>query len=213
MDDKKSNEQLDDQFDQYIELFRMAYSEKPKNTVIEMKKALQRLYIFSSSSNDTMKHTFRKSLGEISFFPFIIFIGIVLFSLIGFFQLNNYGMYFFGEVFFFAGLGVGLYIPAFGLIFLASHGGTGFAIMLGSLLSESLNSPIWSDHPVNLYLYFGLMILIGVIAVLLSIVHNLSRSMKKDKRFFLIIVALYLLVLFMSGIFPYIVPILLQFHL
>lgn len=202
MDDKKLNENLDSQFDQYIELLRMAYSEKPKNTVIEMKKTLLRLSMLSSSSNDSMKHTFHKSLGEISLFPFIVFIGIILFSLVGLFQLNNYGMYFFGEIFFFAGLGIGLYVPVFGLIFLASHGGSGYALMLSSLLSESFNSPIWTDHPINLYLYFGVMILIGIVAVLLSIVHNLSFSMKKDKKFFLIIAFLYLLVLFMAGILP-----------
>ena len=177
----------DDEFDKYEELLRISYSENPNNTMKELKKILQKLSMIPIDENVSMKTTFLRSIKEIEFFPFAVFLGIIFTSLIGLFQINNYGMYIFGEVFFFAGFGIGLYAPFFGLIFLASHGGTGYAMMLGVLLADSFNSPIWSDNPSSFYLYFGLMAIILIIAVLLSIVHNISSAMKRDKRFAIII--------------------------
>ena len=42
---------------------------------------------------------------------------------------EQFMMYFFGTVFFLAGLFIGLNVPVFGIIFLFSHGGSGFGII------------------------------------------------------------------------------------
>ena len=203
----------DNQFEKYMKLLRESYEKKPKNTLIEMEIILKKLHMITNQNSESILQSFSKAFKEISFFPVFIIICFIVSSLIGLFQIQNYEMYLFGEVFFFAGLGVGLFVPAFGLLFLMSHGGTGFCLMIGSLLSDFITSPIWSDNPVGLYFYFGIMIVILIGAVIISIVHNLSASVKKNRKIFYLIGILYLIILLMAGILPYIAPYIVQFHL
>ena len=195
----------DNKFETYMKLLRQSYEKKPKNTLIEMEIILERLNMISDKKNESIMKSFQKGLKEISFFPAFIVIMVILTSLIGLFQIQNYGLYFFGEIFFFAGLGIGLFVPGFGLIFLVSHGGSGLSLMIGALMGDVLNSSIWTDNPVKLYFYLGVMIAILIVAVVFTIFHNLSFSVRKNQKVFYIIAILLLIVLLMAGILPYIV--------
>ena len=84
-------------------------------------------------------------------------------------------IYLFGEVFFLAGLFVGLNFPVIGLLFLLTHGGSGLLIMIVSFLGgfdnkvldfkRFFDNPVFSDGgiPSDFKLYFGAMITIFII--------------------------------------------------
>ena len=186
-----------EQFNDYIEWLRKVFDKNPSKVNNELYGVLKRL---EENPDSTAKSIFK----EID--PFIIFIGINIFLilLIGLFNISTYYMYFFGLIFFIAGYLIGKFVPMFGIIFLFSHGGTGFGLMIASLIGESINNPLFQDNPINFIIYFVILLLITAVATLLLIINNLSKTAKELWQFKYLPLGLYTLVLFCCGIFPHI---------
>lgn len=100
---------------------------------------------------------------------------------LGLFNIENYPMYFFGFIFFVAGMLIGNFVPVFGIIFLISHGMTGFGLMVSALeLSNYLM--ILSDTPAFYSTLLGI-IVIGLFSfgIFFAIIHSLGKL--KDKKY------------------------------
>ena len=111
-------------------------------------------------------------------------------------------MYFFGTVFFLAGLFIGLNGPIFGIIFLFSHGGTGLGIMCFSKIKGILESPLMTDNPTNLKYLLVLgtgLILAGIIS---TIFYNVSKKIRDQKYSLPIILAMFVIGIAIIQILP-----------
>ena len=100
---------------------------------------------------------------------------------LGLFNIEKYPMYFFGFIFFVAGMLIGNFVPGFGIIFLISHGMTGFGLMVSALeLSDYLM--ILSDTPAFYSTLLGI-IVIGLFSfgIFFAIIHSLGKL--KDKKY------------------------------
>lgn len=197
---------MDREFEEKVELLRNSYLLKPRNTLVELEKTLQKLGMLTKE--DASKKSFDKKhiLDDIDKDLLLTVILVVLIGLMGLFQIDSIPLYLFGLAFFIAGLFIGLKNKGFGLIFLASHGLTGLGLMIGSLLHKVVSSPLFTDLSFKLYIYFGIMIIIGIIALIIVILSNLSDSMKKLKYIPNVVLFLFLLVFIMAGIMSYIMP-------
>ena len=168
------------EFDSQIEKLRVLYNEKPTETINEINKAIINL------KNETNEDVPEKKYSRRAVISGLFAVCIFLISITNI----NYGseqfmMYFFGTVFFLAGLFIGLNVPVFGIIFLFSHGGTGLGIMCFTKINKILQSPIMTDNPTNLQnlLVLGVgLILIGIIS---TIFYNVSKKIR-DKKYSLI---------------------------
>ena len=176
-------------FDSYISKINEYYTKNEKVTINELKEATNRMQNAIEFPNK-----FRNSI-MLNLDKVIIGIFIFLTVLLGLLNIQGFGLYFFGMAFFFSGLFVGMFIKYFGLIFLFSHGLTGFVFMintmLGSTFSEMndtsiislLNSPVLQDKPTHLMTYLILLLAIIVMAFLSAIAHNIFEVLR-DKRYF-----------------------------
>lgn len=126
--------------------------------------------------------------------------------------LNNSfdGTYYFGAIFYLAGLFIGLNIKGVGLIFLLSHGGTGIGIMLVPTIINILKSPLMSDLANNNIMSILVIAFIAiVVAILMTVFYNLSDQFK-NKNYSLPVI----LLLFMIGIVIIkIIPIIYNIHI
>lgn len=108
----------------------------------------------------------------------LVCVGILL---LGLSNLEEFFLYFFGWIFFVVGMLVGSFVPVFGIIFLLSHGMTGFGLMLHAL---ELNNyfVILSDSPKLYSLIFGVLV-VGLFSfgVFSAIIHSLGKL--KDKKY------------------------------
>lgn len=100
---------------------------------------------------------------------------------LGLFNIDKYPIYFFGFIFFVAGMLIGTFVPGFGIIFLISHGMTGFWLMV-SALELSNYSMILSDTPVFYRILLGI-IVIGLFSfgIFFTIINSLGKL--KDKKY------------------------------
>ena len=121
--------------------------------------------------------------------------------LLGLSNLENFPMYFFGSVFFFAGLLIGLFAPFFGLIFLFSHGLTGFSLMINAL-NENLASPVYSDASGYAYvILISLMVSFALLGFIFTIIHNIKIN--KDNKYRLLLPFIFFFIsLFIAALFP-----------
>ncbi len=207
------NSSLDKQyFDKYIEELYNINSENPKRANDIAKRGLDDLGLLNESNKNFLGIDIE----------WAIIVGIcILIALGGFFAPNiKLGFsYIGGLVFFFAGVFIGLDIPLFGLIFLFTHGGVGLCLMIMSLIGGDdlfefpniTNNPVFSDGgmPLNLRMYLSITITILVIAVLYTIIHNLSPRLKENKKHMIIIMTIYLVFIVLVGLitrfFPYLI--------
>lgn len=202
---EKDNEIMnDDYYNRYINEMNKIYQEdKIRANRMAKRRLIELGYIKENRKNsaNSLNLEFDKKTK--------IIIGIcILFFLVSFLAPDpiSIPIYLFGLVFFLAGLFIGLYIPYFGLIFLLTHGGTGFFLMLSTLIASNpnqssigidfANNPVFSDGgiPSNIKLYFYLIIVILIVAVVFTIIHNVSEKVKSDKKNTIIILILYLIV-------------------
>ncbi len=184
---------MNKEFNDQIEELKEAYEKDPNKVKKELRKALININL----SNKIFK--------DIDIDIIVTTILIIITFLIGFLNIKSYGMYLFGIAFFLAGLFVGMKQKGFGLIFLLSHGVTGICIMIGSLLSNIINSPILEDSTPMVFIYLGLGIIIIIIGLILTVIHNLSDNLKEIKWFQNLILGLFNIAFFMSAIFPHII--------
>lgn len=174
------------EFDSQIEKLRVLYNEKPTETINEINKAIINL------KNETNEDVPGKKYSRRAVISGLFAVCIFLISITNI----NYGseqfmMYFFGTVFFLAGLFIGLNVPVFGIIFLFSHGGTGLGIMCFTKINKILQSPIMTDNPTNLQNLLVLGVGLIVIGVILTIFYNVSKKIRDKKYSLLIILAMF----------------------
>lgn len=100
-------------------------------------------------------------------------------------------MYFFGTVFFLAGLFIGLNGPIFGIIFLFSHGGAGLGIMCFSKIKGILDSPLMTDGPSNLQYLLATGAGLIVAGIISTIFYNVSKKIRDQKYSLPIILAMF----------------------
>lgn len=174
------------EFDSQIEKLRVLYNEKPTETINEINKAIINL------KNETNEDVPEKKYSRRAVISGLFAVCIFLISITNI----NYGseqfmMYFFGTVFFLAGLFVGLNVPVFGIIFLFSHGGTGLGIMCFTKINKILQSPIMTDNPTNLQNLLVLGVGLIVIGIISTIFYNVSKKIRDKKYSLLIILAMF----------------------
>ena len=129
---------------------------------------------------------------------------IILIGLVGFFNIENIIMFLFGMIFFLAGLEIGLKQKGIGLIFLVSHGGSGFGVMMAALVGYFISSPLFTDLSLKAYIYLGIMAIVGIVALGIVLLSNLSDSFKKNKYILHIVLLFFLILFIMAGMMPYI---------
>lgn len=174
------------EFDSEIEKLRVIYNEKPTETINEINKAIINL------KNETNEDVPEKKYSRRAVISGLFAVCIFLISITNI----NYGseqfmMYFFGTVFFLAGLFIGLNVPVFGIIFLFSHGGTGLGIMCFTKINKILQSPIMTDNPTNLQNLLVLGVGLIVIGIISTIFYNVSKKIRDKKYSLLIILAMF----------------------
>ena len=119
--------------------------------------------------------------------------------------LNNSfdGTYYFGAIFYLAGLFIGLNIKGVGLIFLLSHGGTGIGIMLVPTIINILKSPLMSDLANNNIMSILVIAFIAIVlAILMTIFYNLSDQFKNKNYSLPVILLLYMIGIVIIKIIP-----------
>lgn len=119
--------------------------------------------------------------------------------------LNNSfdGTYYFGAIFYLAGLFIGLNIKGVGLIFLLSHGGTGIGIMLVPTIINIFKSPLMSDLANNNIMSILVIAFIAiVVAILMTVFYNLSDQFKNKNYSLPVILLLYTIGIVIIKIIP-----------
>ena len=119
--------------------------------------------------------------------------------------LNNSfdGTYYFGAIFYLAGLFIGLNIKGVGLIFLLSHGGTGIGIMLVPTIINILKSPLMSDLANNNIMSILVIAFIAIVlAILMTVFYNLSDQFKNKNYSLPVILVLYMIGIVIIKIIP-----------
>lgn len=119
--------------------------------------------------------------------------------------LNNSfdGTYYFGAIFYLAGLFIGLNIKGVGLIFLLSHGGTGIGIMLVPTIINILKNPLMSDLANNNIMSILVIAFIAIVlAILMTVFYNLSDQFKNKNYSLPVILLLYMIGIVIIKIIP-----------
>ena len=200
---KKSEDDLielysdDNLFNLYLSKITDAYQNDKNKSYHIIKKYVDSLS-FTPENNNTNKFSIKDNPKMIVFYVILICFAIVL---LGLSNLENFPMYFFGSVFFFAGLLIGLFTPFFGLIFLFSHGLTGFCLMINAL-NENLASPIYSDASGYAYvILISLMVSFALLGFIFTIIHNIKIN--KDNKYRLLLPFIFFFIsLFIGALFP-----------
>lgn len=185
-------------FDSKIEKLRELYNEKPTETINELNNA-----ILNIKNERTKKETKETKNSRKALISGIFSVCIFLISIVNIkYGTDQFMMYFFGAIFFLAGLFVGLNVPVFGIIFLFSHGGTGLGIMCFSKIKGILESPLMTDNPTNLKYLLVLgtgLILAGIIS---TIFYNVSKKIRDQKYSLPIILAMFVIGIAIIQILP-----------
>lgn len=174
------------EFDSKIEKLRELYNLKPTETINEINKAIINLKNGKSESFEEVKNS-NKALISGIFAVCIFLISITNIK----YGSDQFMMYFFGTIFFLAGLFVGLNVPVFGIIFLFSHGVTGLGVMCASKIKSILESPLMTDSPTNLQYLLVLGVGLIVAGIISVIFYNVSYKIKEQKYSLLIILAIF----------------------
>lgn len=174
------------EFDTKMEELRKLYVENPTDTI----NGINKLIISIKNGTPTNFENIRKT-GE----GIIIGTFVSLLFLIGLINVkygeSNIMLYYFGCIFFMAGLFVALYVDKFGLIFLFSHGCVGLGLMNVPKVLNVLKSPLLTDgNNIRNLLYLAIiMIIVGII---LTIFYNLVEKFRKKPSVLAIILLLIL---------------------
>lgn len=163
----------DNRFNLYLAQITDAFHKNPGST-----KEIINVYLDSVdySRKDKNKITIGKYVDILLLV--IVCAGILA---LGLFNIENYGMYLFGFVFFLAGTLIGNFVPGFGIIFLISHGMSGFWLMISALDVENY-STFLSDAPAfsRPLLSIILIVLFGF-GIFFTIIHSLGKL--KGKKY------------------------------
>lgn len=203
-------------FDTYIEELYKINAEDKKRAERIAKRGLEELGYKSDTKSHSSTGSSKTFLGIDTKQACLIFVCILI-ALCGCLvqDATLILMYIFGLVFFFAGVFVSLTFPLFGLIFLATHGGTGLFIMISSLVSSNIENlfqitknPAFSDGgiPADLKQYLIATGCVFIVAIIYTILHNLSPRLKEDKKHMIIILFIFFIGILLVGLAPRIFP-------
>ena len=160
---------MNSSFEKNIERLRKCYEVNPNATFEELDLLVSRLEGTSYEKKD----------GILSGVDPVWLLGLVG---IANFQGQSF-VYYFACLFFFAGVFIGLNVPGFGLIFLLSHGATGFALITIPVVIEVLKSPIMSETAGNsIYFLLYTALFTAIVAAISTVLYNLSSNFR-DKKY------------------------------
>ena len=151
-----------------------------------------------------------KKLKKFMFVTFVILCALL--GLVNAFNSNidmDISLYYFGILFFLAGLFVGLSFKSFGLIFLFTHGGTGLGLMLIPIIKNLELKMYLTDNPTFLLIYLRIIIIVIILAIILTVLYNLNDRLKDNIKIYSLIFILYLLAITMVVFLPKLLPYLL----
>lgn len=151
-----------------------------------------------------------KKLKKFMFVTFVILCALL--GLVNAFNSNidmDISLYYFGILFFLAGLFVGLSFKSFGLIFLFTHGGTGLGLMLIPIIKNLEIKMYLTDNPTFLLIYLRIIIIVIILAIILTVLYNLNDRLKDNIKIYSLIFILYLLAITMVVFLPKLLPYLL----
>ena len=161
---------------------------------------------YNDNSNNNILDRLGISKNKDIFFLVLIYTLILIFGLIVFipYHINNIAVFFFGFVFFVAGMQIGLgkETKGFGLIFVFSHGGTGLGCIYTSLLMDRFNPDILTDLSSNMKIYLIATISLAIISFLAMTIYNLSDIISWRKMSKVVILLLFALSIFLVGMLP-----------
>lgn len=189
--------------DSYFNQIEKIYEKNPRFVIEELNNLIHKAEDDIYKNKSLIDRLFADKDKELVLSIFLM----IIIAFLGLFTLNNIEslpIYFFGLAFFLAGINIGFSEKGFGLIFLFSHGGTGIAIMMGSLLYKALESSLFTDGGRNLIIYLIISIVIVVIGFLMTVVYNLSDYVRNKKYMKSYILLIFIIGIAMAGIFPYI---------
>lgn len=169
---------MNDNFEEYNNRLKELHKKSPSKTTSELKSLVQRLENENNYNDDN-----NRLLGDIEAEKLVIVILCFAFAAVGIinFSLEMSLAYYFGLIFFLAGFFIGNTQKYFGLIFLFSHGGTGLGVMIGPLLSEIYDNPLMQDGFNSLHLFLNIAYGIILLAIIISVLRNLSDNFKEKK--------------------------------
>ena len=161
---------------------------------------------YNDNSNNNILDRLGISKNKDIFFLVLIYTLILIFGLIVFipYHINNLAVFFFGFIFFVAGMQIGLgkETKGFGLIFVFSHGGTGLGCIYTSLLMDRFNPDILTDLSSNMKIYLIATISLAIISFLAMTIYNLSDIISWRKMSKVVILLLFALSIFLVGMLP-----------
>ena len=178
-----------ERYDKYIEELNGYYNKNEVKTLVGLKDALSRI-----KSDIEFPNKLRTKI-ILNLDKVLVGLFCLLIVLIGLTNAGSFGLYLAGCAFFFAGLFVGMFVPKFGIIFLFSHGATGFFFMVNCLLSKQtdlngvskvLDSPILRDNPGFIKTYLLLIFIAILSGIVTAILYNVL-SVFKNKRYSIVI--------------------------
>ena len=132
---------------------------------------------------------------------------IIILLLLGLFSISTNSesmiMYYFGMVFFLAGFFIGTSQESkMVIIFLFSHGGTGIALMLGSLLYPIFDSPLLSDMPTKLIIVLIIIFGLVLIAFILETIFNIAERFDTRKAYVPFLLGIFTTAVFIATFIP-----------
>lgn len=174
-------------FDNKLEQLRELYNEKPTETINEINKVIIKI-----KNGTNKRETKEEKKSKNALISGIFAVCIFLISIVNIkYGTEQFMMYFFGTVFFLAGLFIGLNGPIFGIIFLFSHGGAGLGIMCFSKIKGILDSPLMTDGPSNLQYLLATGAGLIVAGIISTIFYNVSKKIRDQKYSLPIILAMF----------------------
>ena len=120
---------------------------------------------------------------------------------------DNTFLFLFGFIFFIAGFAIGIIAKdakGFGLIFLFSHGGSGFGVMIGSMLAGKVNNAFLTDINGPIKLYLAIIVCLVIFGILASVIYNLSDRFKTNKLNKVYLYLVFVISLVLIGLIPYV---------
>ena len=171
---------LNSSFEKNIERLRKCYEVNPNATFEELDLLVSRLEGTSYEKKDGIL----SGVDPVWLSRVLFVLAVLLLGLVGIanFQGQSF-VYYFACLFFFAGVFIGLNVPGFGLIFLLSHGATGFALITIPVVIEVLKSHIMSETAGNsIYFLLYTALFTAIVAAISTVLYNLSSNFR-DKKY------------------------------
>ena len=179
------------EIDKKLEELKKEYEKKPTETL----NAINETILDLKNNNENNDSLFE--LRDAKRMPFMVCgIYAIIILIIGIVNLMYEGgsifTYYFGAVFLIVGLFIGLFVPGFGLIFLFSHGGSGYGIMNAKAISLMWNSKVTSTNLPDIKIVLSFAFFLLVVGVILTFVYNLSEKFKSKSSNLILILSLIL---------------------